>query len=58
MLEFAGTAVVMGNAADAVKAVKNVKNVKNGKPGRPFHVTGSNDEGGLADAIRRFVLDV
>jgi len=45
MLEFAGTAVVMGNAADAVKA-------------RAVHVTASNDEGGLADAIRRFALDV
>jgi len=44
MLEFAGTAVVMGNAADAVKRA------------RSFHVTGTNDEGGLADAIRRFVL--
>jgi Cof subfamily protein (haloacid dehalogenase superfamily) len=44
MLEFAGIAVVMGNAADAVKRA------------RPFHVTGTNDEGGLADAIRRFAL--
>jgi Cof subfamily protein (haloacid dehalogenase superfamily) len=43
MLEFAGTAVVMGNAADSVKA-------------RGFHVTGTNDEGGLARAIQRFVL--
>ena len=45
MLDFAGTAVVMGNAADVVKRA------------RPYHVTGTNDEGGLADAIRRFVLD-
>ena len=45
MLEFAGTAVVMGNAAAAVKA-------------HAVHVTASNDEGGLADAIRRFALDV
>jgi hypothetical protein len=44
MLDFAGTAVVMGNAADEVKRA------------RPFHVTGTNDEGGLADAIRRFAL--
>lgn len=44
MLEFAGTPVVMGNAADAVKHA------------RAFHVTGTNDEGGLAEAIRRFVL--
>jgi Cof subfamily protein (haloacid dehalogenase superfamily) len=44
MLDFAGTAVVMGNAADVVKRA------------RPFHVTGTNDEGGLADAINRFAL--
>lgn len=43
MLEFAGTGVVMGNAGDAVKA-------------RALHVTATNDEGGLADAIRRFAL--
>jgi Cof subfamily protein (haloacid dehalogenase superfamily) len=45
MLDFAGTAVIMGNAADIVKAA------------RPYYVTGTNDEGGLADAIRRLVLD-
>jgi Cof subfamily protein (haloacid dehalogenase superfamily) len=39
MLEFAGTAVVMGNAADSLKA-------------RGFHLTGTNDEDGLAAAIR------
>jgi Cof subfamily protein (haloacid dehalogenase superfamily) len=44
MLDFAGTAVIMGNAADIVKQA------------RPFYVTGTNDEGGLADAIRRFAL--
>jgi Cof subfamily protein (haloacid dehalogenase superfamily) len=44
MLDFAGTAVVMGNAADVVRRA------------RPYPVTGSNDEGGLADAIRRFAL--
>jgi Cof subfamily protein (haloacid dehalogenase superfamily) len=44
MLEFAGTAVVMGNASPAIQA-------------RGFHLTASNDEDGLADAIRRFVLD-
>jgi Cof subfamily protein (haloacid dehalogenase superfamily) len=44
MLDYAGIPVVMGNAADIVKRA------------RPFHVTGSNDEGGLADAIRRFAL--
>ena len=44
MLDFAGTPVVMGNAADIVKRA------------RPYYITGSNDEGGLADAIRRFAL--
>ena len=39
MLDFAGTAYVMGNATDALK-------------GRGYRVTGSNDEGGLATAIR------
>ena len=39
MLDFAGTAVVMGNATDALKA-------------RGYEVTGSNDEGGLASAVR------
>jgi len=43
MLEFAGTAVVMGNATDALKS-------------RGWHVTGTNDEAGLADAVRKFVL--
>jgi len=42
MLDFAGIAVVMGNAADALK-------------GRGYVVTGSNDEEGLATAIRRFM---
>ena len=42
MLDFAGTAVVMGNAVDALKA-------------RGYVVTGSNDEEGLATAIRRFM---
>jgi hypothetical protein len=42
MLDFAGTAVVMGNATVAVK--------------RGRIVTGTNDEGGLADAIRRYAL--
>lgn len=39
MLEFAGTAVVMGNATESLKA-------------RGFQVTGTNDENGLATAIR------
>jgi Cof subfamily protein (haloacid dehalogenase superfamily) len=38
MLDFAGTAVVMGNASDAMKA-------------RGYRLTRSNDEGGLAAAI-------
>jgi hydroxymethylpyrimidine pyrophosphatase-like HAD family hydrolase len=40
MLDFAGTAVVMGNATDAIKA-------------RGYQLTGTNDEGGLATAIDR-----
>jgi Cof subfamily protein (haloacid dehalogenase superfamily) len=44
MLEFAGTGIVMGNAAAAVKA-------------KGFPVTGTNDEGGLAQAIRRYALE-
>ena len=43
MLDFAGTAVVMGNATDALKA-------------RGYRLTGTNDEGGLAAAIRRYAL--
>ena len=43
MLDFAGTAVVMGNAAEALKT-------------RDYARTTSNDDGGLALAIQRFVL--
>jgi Cof subfamily protein (haloacid dehalogenase superfamily) len=43
MLEFAGRPVVMGNAVPALKS-------------RGWVVTGRNDEGGLAQAIQRFVL--
>ena len=43
MLDFAGTAVVMGNATDTLKA-------------RGYLETVSNDEAGLAHAIRRFGL--
>jgi Cof subfamily protein (haloacid dehalogenase superfamily) len=43
MLEFAGTAVVMGNAAEGLKR-------------RGWHVTGRHDEAGLAQAIARFAL--
>ena len=39
MLDFAGTAYVMGNATDALKS-------------RGYRVTGTNDEAGLATAIR------
>jgi Cof subfamily protein (haloacid dehalogenase superfamily) len=45
MLQFAGTAIVMGNAADAVRSFG-------------FRVTGSNDEGGLATAVREMLAAV
>ncbi|MGE5244969.1 MAG: HAD-IIB family hydrolase [Betaproteobacteria bacterium] len=45
MLALAGTAVVMGNASAAVREQLATA-----------HVTGTNDEGGLAAAIVRFVL--
>jgi hydroxymethylpyrimidine pyrophosphatase-like HAD family hydrolase len=38
MLDFAGIAIVMGNAADALKA-------------RGYRLTGTNDDNGLATAI-------
>jgi hypothetical protein len=44
MLEFAGTPVVMANAVDGMKT-------------RGWHVTGHQDEAGLAQAIRRFALN-
>ena len=43
MLEFAGHPVVMGNAVDGLRS-------------RGWHVTGHQDEAGLAQAIERFVL--
>ena len=43
MLEFAGVPVVMANAVDELKK-------------RGWHVTGHQDEAGLAQAIRRFAL--
>jgi hydroxymethylpyrimidine pyrophosphatase-like HAD family hydrolase len=43
MLDYAGTAVVMGNATDAIKS-------------RGYQLTGTNDEDGLATAIRSHVL--
>jgi hydroxymethylpyrimidine pyrophosphatase-like HAD family hydrolase len=39
MLDYAGTAYIMGNAVDALKA-------------RGYRLAGSNDEGGLASAIQ------
>jgi Cof subfamily protein (haloacid dehalogenase superfamily) len=44
MLDFAGTAVVMGNATDALKT-------------RGYRVTGTNDENGLATAIADMLRD-
>jgi Cof subfamily protein (haloacid dehalogenase superfamily) len=44
MLEFAGTPVVMGNAAPELLARED------------FHTTSSNDENGVAHAIERFIL--
>jgi hydroxymethylpyrimidine pyrophosphatase-like HAD family hydrolase len=44
MLDFAGLAVVMGNAVAALKS-------------RGYHVTGSNDEDGLAAAITAYVAN-
>ncbi len=46
MLTFAGTAVIMGNASGALRARADAR----------WHQTGSNDEGGLATAIRRLAL--
>jgi len=43
MLEFAGQPVVMGNAVDGLRS-------------RGWHVTGHQDEAGVAQAIERFVL--
>jgi len=44
MLDFAGVAVVMGNAADGLKS-------------RGYRLTGSNDEAGLASAISAYVAN-
>ena len=44
MLEYAGRPVVMGNAVPGLKT-------------RGWHVTGDQDQAGLAQAIERFVLD-
>ena len=45
MLDFAGTAFVMGNAADALKS-------------RGYRLTGTHDAGGLADAVRACLEEV
>jgi len=45
MLDFAGIAVVMGNAAEALKS-------------RGYRLTGTNDEGGLAAAINLHMLNL
>ena len=45
MLDFAGTAFVMGNAADALKS-------------RGYRLTGTHDDGGLADAVRACLEEV
>jgi Cof subfamily protein (haloacid dehalogenase superfamily) len=47
MLRYAGTAVIMANAADAL--------LRDATGGR-FHRTGTNDENGLAQAIRRWAV--
>jgi hydroxymethylpyrimidine pyrophosphatase-like HAD family hydrolase len=47
MLEYAGTAVVMGNA---------VAGLLERSADRGWHVTGHQNEAGLAQAIRRFAL--
>jgi Cof subfamily protein (haloacid dehalogenase superfamily) len=44
MLEFAGTPVVMGNAVEPLRR-------------RGWHVTGGQDEAGLAQAIRKYILE-
>ena len=45
MLEYAGTAVVMGNADPKLRGMRN------------FYTTLSNDEGGVAAAIERFIFN-
>ncbi len=45
MLEYAGTAVVMGNAASGLRDRQE------------FYTTLTNDEGGVAAAIKRFILN-
>ncbi|HEV7473031.1 MAG TPA: Cof-type HAD-IIB family hydrolase [Pyrinomonadaceae bacterium] len=45
MLRYAGVGVLMGNAQDALLANEDL------------HITGTNDEDGVAQAIRRFILE-
>jgi 5-amino-6-(5-phospho-D-ribitylamino)uracil phosphatase len=49
MLGFAGTAVVMGNAETALR--DSLSSL------RDFHVTATNDEDGVAEAIEKFILN-
>jgi hydroxymethylpyrimidine pyrophosphatase-like HAD family hydrolase len=49
MLEFAGTCVLMGNAEPALR--ETLSNT------RDFHVTATNDEDGVADAIEKIILN-
>ena len=51
MLAFAGLPVVMGNASPALKL-----QAKTSVNSAPWRVTLSNDEGGVAVAIRKFAL--
>jgi hypothetical protein len=49
MLGFAQTAVVMGNAETALR--DSLRSIKD------FHVTATNDEDGVAEAIEKFILN-
>jgi hypothetical protein len=49
MLGFAGTSVVMGNAEASLQ--NRLREI------RSFHVTATNDEDGVADAIEKFILN-
>jgi hypothetical protein len=51
MLEFAGTAVVMGNASPALK-----ERLQRACGERSCYIVGTNDEGGLAHAIAEHIL--
>jgi len=49
MLRYAGTGVVMGNAERALRE---------GDDSQGLHMTATNDEDGVAEAIKRFILDL